>query len=297
MLCERVGIPARLFPPIVGAGTRLGPIREALARETGLAPVEVVASCSHDTGAAVAAVPAEGDGWAYLSSGTWSLMGVERPEPVITDTARELNFTNEIGFGNTVRLLKNISGLWLLQECRRAWAAAGETFDYATLVRMAEASPEFASLIQPADARFLAPDDMPDRISAYCREKGEPVPATPGAMVRCILESLALLYRRTREQLELITGNPIRRLHIVGGGSQNALLNQFAANALQVPVVAGPVEATAAGNLLTQAYALGKVPSLEGLREVVRQSFEVRRFDPADATAWDAAYRRFAAFA
>lgn len=295
LLCERVGIPSRLLPPIVQAGSRLGPIRDSLGRETGLTGVEIVASCSHDTGAAVAAVPADGDHWAYLSSGTWSLMGVERPEPVITETARELNFTNEIGFGNTVRLLKNISGLWLLQECRRAWAAAGETFDYATLVQMAESSPPFVSLIQPADTRFLAPDDMPSRIAAYCRELGESVPATPGAMVRCILESLALLYRRTREQLELITGTPIHRLHIVGGGSQNSLLNQFAANALQVPVIAGPVEATAAGNLLTQAYALGKVPSLAGLREVVRHSFEVRRFDPADAAAWDAAYRRFSA--
>ncbi|MBL9135255.1 MAG: rhamnulokinase [Verrucomicrobiales bacterium] len=296
LLCDRVGIPSRLLPPIVQAGSRLGPIRELLSRESGLARVEVVASCSHDTGAAVAAVPAEGGNWAYLSSGTWSLMGVERPEPVITDTARELNFTNEIGFGNTVRLLKNISGLWLLQECRRSWAAAGETFDYATLVRMAETSPAFVSLIQPADPRFLAPDDMPARIAAYCREIGEPVPATPGAMVRCIFESLALLYRRTREQLELITGTPIHRLHIVGGGSQNALLNQLAANALQVPVIAGPVEATAAGNLLTQAYALDRIPSLEGLREVVRRSFEVRRFEPADAEAWDAAYLRFTAF-
>lgn len=293
-LLERLGLPARLFPEIVPAGTRLGPLRPELAAEVGGQRVEVVATCSHDTGAAVAGVPADGEGWAYLSSGTWSLMGVERPEPVITDTARELNFTNEIGFGNTVRLLKNISGLWLVQECRRAWAASGRELDYAELVRLASEAPPFVSLIHPADPRFLAPDGMPDRIADYCREHGQPVPDGPGPMLRCIFESLALLYRRTREQLEQITGSPIRRLHIVGGGSQNALLNQFAANALQVPVLAGPVEATAAGNLLVQAQALGLLGSLAEVRRVVRQSFMVTRFEPADGAAWEAAYARFA---
>lgn len=292
-LLERLGLPARLFPPIIPAGTRLGPLRDALAREIGLSGVEVVATCSHDTGAAVAAVPAEGSGWAYLSSGTWSLMGVERPEPVITDTARELNFTNEIGFGNTVRLLKNISGLWLVQECRRAWTAGGQDFDYGALAELAAAAPPFRSLIHPADPRFVAPDDMPEKIRAFCREHAEPEPDTPGGMLRCIFESLALLYRRTREQLEALTGEPIRRLHIVGGGSQNALLNQFAANALQVPVFAGPVEATAAGNLLVQAQALGRLASLPAIRAVVRDSFEVRRFEPRDPGPWDAAFRRF----
>lgn len=292
-LMSRLGLPPGLFPEIVSAGTRLGPLRGELAKESGLTGVEVVATCSHDTGAAVAAVPAEGEGWAYLSSGTWSLMGVERLEPVITETARELNFTNEIGFGNTVRLLKNISGLWLAQECRRAWAAAGQDLDYATLVRLAEEAPPFVSLMDPTDPRFLAPDGMPDRIAAVCRERGEPVPESPGAMMRCIFESLAMLYRRTREQLERITGTPIRRLHIVGGGSQNALLNQFAANALQVPVVAGPVEATAAGNLLVQAQALGQLKSLAEVRRVVRDSFEVKRYEPKDGPAWEAAYARF----
>lgn len=303
LLRERLGLPMRLFPEIVPAGTRLGPLLPALAAELGgNRRVEVVATCSHDTGAAVAAVPADGEqGWAYLSSGTWSLMGVERPEPVLTETARELNFTNEIGFGNTVRLLKNISGLWLLQECRRTWAVEGggestagaAELDYATLVRSASEAPAFASLINPADPRFLPPDNMPARIAAYCRDHGEPVPAGQGAMVRCILESLALLYRRTREQLEQITGERIQRLHIVGGGSRNDLLNQFAANALQVPVIAGPVEATAAGNLLVQAQALGLLGSLTEVRRVVRQSFQVTRFQPADGPAWDAAYARF----
>lgn len=294
-LLDRLGLPQRLFPKLVPAGTPLGPLREALAAESGLGRVEVVASCSHDTGAAVAAVPAEGKGWAYLSSGTWSLMGVERPEPIINATARELNFTNEIGFGGTIRLLKNISGLWLLQECRRAWADAGQDYDYATLAEMAGSERPFASLILPADPRFVAPDDMPGRIAAFCRESGQPVPSTPGAIVRCIFESLALLYRQTRDQLEALTGERIERLHIVGGGSRISLLNQFAADALQVPVLSGPVEATAAGNLLVQAKALGRVGSLDEIRRVVRDSFELARFEPRDAGPWDEAYAKFSA--
>ncbi len=295
VLLGRMELPRRLFPGIVPAGTRLGFLRAELADASGLAGVEVVATCSHDTGAAVAAVPAEGDGWAYLSSGTWSLMGVERPEPVLTDLARELNFTNEIGFGNTVRLLKNISGLWLAQECRRIWAAQNPNgdFDYATLVRLASEAPPFVTIIDPTDPQFVAPDDMPARIAEWCRAHGEPVPEGPGPMIRCIFESLALLYRRTREQLERITGGAIRRLHIVGGGSQNVLLNQFAADALQVPVVAGPVEATAAGNLLVQAQAMGRLGSLAEIRAVIRNSFGVKRFEPKDGAAWSAAYDRF----
>ncbi len=294
-LLERLGLPERLFPEIVPAGSRLGPLRAELVEESGLNGVEVVAGCSHDTAAAVAGVPAAGEGWAYLSSGTWSLMGVERPGPILTDTARELNFTNEIGLGNTVRLLKNISGLWLAQECRRAWAAAGRESDYGVLAGLAESAPAFVSLIQPTDPCFLAPDGMPERIARYCREHGQPEPAGIGPMLRCIFESLALLYRRTREQLETITGSRIERLHIVGGGCQNALLNQFAADALQVPVLAGPVEATAAGNLLTQAFALGLLPSIGAMRDVVRRSFDVRKFEPGPAEAWDAAYARFKA--
>lgn len=294
VLLRRLGLSDRLFPEIIPSGTRLGPLRAQLAADLGISGVEVVASCSHDTGAAVVGVPATGQGWAYLSSGTWSLMGVERPAPVMTDLARDLNFTNEIGFGGTVRLLKNIIGLWFVQECRRAWAAAGDESDYATLTqRAAEAAP-FVSLINPADPRFLAPDHMPERIIAFCREHSQPVPATPGAMLRCVFDSLALLYRRTRDQIEQVTGERINRLHVVGGGSHNALLNQLTANALHVPVLAGPAEATAAGNILTQAYAMGSLRSLDEMRAVVRQSFEVRRFEPREADAWDAAYGRFA---
>lgn len=292
-LLDRLGLEGWVFPRIVASGTRLGPLRREICEATGLANTEVVASCSHDTAAAVVGVPAEGDDWAYLSSGTWSLMGVEIPEPVITPAARRLNFTNEIGFGNTVRLLKNISGLWLLQECRREWTEAGEDLEYGRLVAMASESPPFASLVMPTDPRFLAPGGMSERIRAFCREHGERVPENPAAVVRCIFESLALLYRRTREQLEAITGRPIRRLHVVGGGSRNELLNQFTADALQVPVFAGPVESTAVGNLLVQAYALGRLGSLEDIRRVVRRSFHVRRYEPRSAAEWDAAYERF----
>ena len=253
----------------------------------------MIASCSHDTGAAVAAVPASGGNWAYLSSGTWSLMGAELPSPLINDTCRELNFTNEIGYGGSVRLFKNISGLWLVQECRRAWAAAGENFDYATLIKLAEAAPPFVSLVNPTDPRFLAPSNMPEAIAALCRETGQPAPATPGAFIRCALESLALLYRRTLRQIEQLIGRKIERLHIVGGGSQNTLLNQFTADALQISVLAGPVEATAAGNVLIQAITLGHLDSLIAARQVVRDSFSVTTVAPSAPAVWDEAYERF----
>jgi rhamnulokinase len=292
-LLDALDLPARLFPPIVSSGTRLGPLQPELARETGLPTREVIASCSHDTAAAVAAVPASTGNWAYLSSGTWSLMGVELPSPIITDACRELNFTNEIGYGGTVRLLKNIIGLWLVQECRRDWANAGQSYDYDTVTKLAAAAPPFVSLINPDDPRFLGPGDMPAKIAALCRETAQPVPATAGAMIRCALESLALLYRRTLRQIEQLIGSRIERLHIVGGGSKNELLNQFTANALQIPVLAGPAEATAAGNLLVQAITLGHLSSLEAARQVARDSMENREVEPTDSVEWDTAFRRF----
>ena len=292
-LIEAMGLRRRIFPPIVPSGTRLGRLSPELAREAGLENVEVVAGCSHDTGAAVAAVPATGENWAYLSSGTWSLMGVECAEPVINDACRELNFTNEIGFGGSVRLLKNIVGLWLVQECRRAWSISGHDYDYAELARLASEAPAFVSLINPADQRFLRPENMPETIAAFCRETGQPAPTTPGATIRCILESLALLYRRTLLQVEQLTGRRIERLHIVGGGSKNELLNQFTANTLQIPVLTGPVEATAVGNVLIQAIALGHLASLQAAREVVRDSMEMREVQPKAGGDWLAAYDQF----
>ena len=292
-LLNALNLSGQLFPPIVPSGTRLGRLRKELAEEAGLAQLDVIASCSHDTGAAVAAVPANSEDWAYLSSGTWSLMGVELPTPLLNEICRDLNFTNEIGYGGSVRLLRNISGLWLVQECRRAWAAGGQDVDYATLTKLAAEAPPFASLINPTDARFLAPPNMPEAIAAFCQETGQPVPATTGAFTRCALESLALLYRRTLRQIEQLLGRKLERLHIVGGGSQNALLNRFTADALQIPVLAGPVEATAAGNVLIQAITLGHLDSLSAARQVVQDSFTVTRVEPANPAAWDEAYGRF----
>jgi rhamnulokinase len=292
-LLTALKLPARLFPKIVPSGTRLGRLQPRLAKEVGLPPLEVIASCSHDTGAAVAAVPGQGKNWAYLSSGTWSLMGVEARKPVLTARCRELNFTNEIGYGGSVRLLKNISGLWLVQECRREWAKAGREYDYATLTRLAGEAAPFRSLVAPADPRFLLPDDMSAKMAAFCRETGQPEPRTPGEFVRCALESLALLYRRTLLMLEKLTGTKIERLHIVGGGSQNALLNQFAANSLQRPVITGPVEATAAGNIIVQALARGDLPSLAVARQIIAQSFETATVEPRDAAPWQQQYERF----
>jgi rhamnulokinase len=291
-LLGALNLREEMFASVVPAGTKLGPLKRELAAEVGLPQIEVIASCSHDTGAAVAAVPASGENWAYLSSGTWSLMGVELPGPVITEQGRNANFTNEIGFSGTVRLLKNIVGLWVVQECRRDWAKQGQGFDYPTLTRLAAEAKPFVSLINPADPRFVKPDDMPAKITAFCKETGQPVPDSPGAFVRCALESLALFYRVTLRQLEAIIGKKVQQLNIVGGGSQNLLLNQFAANSLQISVLAGPTECTALGNILVQAIALGHLPSLAAARAVVRNSFEVTTVKPEAADEWDVAFGR-----
>jgi rhamnulokinase len=296
-LAGKIGVPERLFPAVVPSGTVLGPLLDAVREETGLGALDVVAACSHDTGAAVAAVPASGDGWAYLSSGTWSLLGVESAEPVITARSRELNFTNESGYGGTTRFLKNISGLWIVQECRRTWAARGEDLDYATLTAMAAEAPALRSLIVPTAAEFSKPGDMPARIADFCRRTGQPVPSTPGGITRCALESLALVYKKTLDELEEVTGKAIDRIHIVGGGCKNTLLNQCAADATGRKVLAGPVEATALGNILIQALALGRLGSLAELREVVRNSFPLEEYTPSAPDKWRAAHARFAELA
>ncbi|MFA7343311.1 MAG: rhamnulokinase family protein [Terrimicrobiaceae bacterium] len=293
-LISAFGFPRSAFPGIVSAGTVLGPLVDSVAEETGLLGANVVASCSHDTGAAVAAVPAgAGDDWAFLSSGTWSLIGVELPSPLINDATREANFTNEGGYGGTTRFLKNIVGLWILQECRRDWEKSGAKWDYAELNRLASAAAPLRTLLDPDDARFLKPGDMPAKIRAFARETGQPVPESPGEFTRAILESLALLYRGTLAKIEQLTGRSIKRLHIVGGGSQSLLLNQFAAEATGRQVLAGPVEATAIGNILVQAIADGKLASLSELRETVRNSAPIEEFQPSGNPEWQAAFARF----
>ena len=261
--------PPQIFPEVVPTGTILGPARD-------LAGAQVIATCSHDTGAAVAATPAAGRNWAYLSSGTWSLLGIETQQPIINEKSRRYNFTNEIGYGGSIRFLKNIVGLWLVQECRRAWGR----FDYVELTKLAEQAAPSKTRIDATDVRFGKPGKMPEKIVAYCRETGQTPPVTEGEFVRCILESLALLYRQTLEQIEDVTGQSIQTLHIIGGGSQNTLLNQLTANATGRTIVAAPVEATAAGNVLIQAIALGHLKDLDELRAVMRSSFELQTYRP-----------------
>jgi len=301
-LITRLGLPGEIFPKVVPSGTAIGTLTPELRSETRLGEVRVIATCSHDTGAAVAAVPASDEpGWAYLSSGTWSLLGVESATPVLTEEARTLNFTNEVGYGGTVRLLKNIAGLWILQECMRFWRESGHDHTYADLVDLALKAPALVSLINPADPRFLrsggttASGGMPARITEYCLETSQSVPESVGAIARCILESLSLLYRKSLSELEQLTGQKINRLHIVGGGTRNDLLNQCAANATNRKVITGPVEATAAGNILIQALAGGAVSSLTEARQIVARSFPQNTYTPQDAPVWEAAYQRFTA--
>jgi rhamnulokinase len=308
-MIERLGIPAHIFGEIVSPGTILDNLRSSVAAETGCPAIPVVASACHDTASAVAAVPAmstaeghllsggEGPtteaGHIYISSGTWSLMGVETSEPIITEKSLAYDFTNEGGVGGTFRFLKNIMGLWLVQECRREWARAGKDHSYDELTQLAEAAPAFGSLVVPSDNRFLSPGDMPSRIQDYCRETGKPVPETKGAIVRCALESLALEYRWVAERLDEIVSRPLPAIHIFGGGSRNILLNQFTADATGRTVITGPVEATAIGNVLVQAIALGYVTGSAEGRALVRRSFEVKVYEPHNAGAWDAAYERY----
>jgi rhamnulokinase len=292
-LFQAMGLSKDLLQDIVEPGTVLGPLAEDVAAATGLRRVPVVATASHDTAAAVAAVPAEGDDWAYISSGTWSLVGVEEKAPVISEASLEANFTNEGGVGGTVRFLKNVSGLWLVQGCRKAWSAEGPV-SYEDLTRAAAAAPPFAVLVDPDDPAFLNPPDMPEAIAAFCRRTGQKPPETRAALVRSLLESLALKYRQVIEQLRLVLGHPIARIHVIGGGSRNALLCQLTADATGLPVVAGPAEATAVGNILVQAMAVGFITSPAEIRAIIRGSFDLQTYRPSGPAAdWDAAAARF----
>lgn len=295
-LLKEFGLPRALFPEIRPPGTDLGPLRPDVAQRLGLGKIKVVAPPSHDTAAAVAGVPTENTGkpnWAYLSSGTWSLMGVEVAQASLSKRTEELNLTNEGGLDETYRLLKNIMGLWLVQQCKRSFDAIGKIRDYAQLARLAAKSPPLRSLVNPDDSRFLNPPDMPKAIQSFCRNTRQPVPRTEGELTRCAYESLALKYRQVLGWLEELTGNRIEVIHIVGGGSKSKVLNQFAADACQRPVMAGPVEATALGNLLVQVRSSGELSSLDEMRSVVRSSSDVEVFEPGQAAPWEAAAAHF----
>jgi len=290
-LFTALGISRGIMQEIVPPGSLLGRLRPTVSQETGLPPVPVIATASHDTASAVAAVPAEGTDWAYISSGTWSLVGVESERPIVTEQAEEFNLTNEGGVSGTFRVLKNVSGLWMVQECRRSWAR-DRLYSYEELATMAASAPQFKAVVDPDYQGFMNPPDMAEAIRLYCEGTGQPCPERPAELVRCILESLALKYRMVVEQLRQVAPRPINRLHIIGGGSQNETLSQFAADATGLPVVAGPAEATAVGNLLVQAMGLGEIASLAELRAVVRESFPLRRYEPRDPEAWAKAYER-----
>jgi rhamnulokinase len=291
-LFDLLDLPLSLMQPAVPPGTRVGTLLPELAQETGLGEIPAVAVASHDTASAVAAVPAEDKGWAYISSGTWSLLGIEVDAPILDPLALELNFTNEGGAGGRFRFLKNICGLWLLQACRRTWQK-DLTSSYTELVRAAEAAPAFRSMVDPDAESFLNPVDMPEAIREYCRRSHQPVPEQAAAVTRCILESLSLKYRYVLDQLHSLAPDRIERLHVIGGGSRNALLNQFTANATGLPVSAGPAEAAAVGNVLIQAQCLGDVEDLAEIRRIVRRSFSLDLFEPQDTRAWEHAYMRF----
>jgi rhamnulokinase len=281
-ILEGMDLPSRILAPIVQPATELGSLLPEVAEEVGAGP-PVFAVASHDTASAVVAVPAEGEDFAYISSGTWSLVGVELPGPVVTEEGLRANFTNEGGFGGKTRLLKNVMGLWLLQECRRQWAKEGHEYSYEELARLAEDAPPAGPLVDPDHPAFLAPGDMASRIRSYCEETGQRPPEEPAAVARCVFESLALKYRHAIEQAESLAGRAIGTVNVVGGGSQNSLLCQLTADATRRPVLAGPVEATALGNLMVQAYARGHLASLEEMREAVRRSVEVQEYEPQGA--------------
>lgn len=293
-LLDRFQIPTRMLGDVIQPGTKLGPLLPQVARETGLTDVQVTAPGTHDTASAVVAVPAGADGsWCYVSSGTWSLMGIESPRPVINDLCRQLNFTNEGGIGNTIRLLKNITGLWLVQECRRAWSQEGRELSWEQLNALSDAAPPLASLINPDDPAFMAPASMPHAIRDFCTRTSQTPPPNEGAVIRCALESLALKCRLVLSWLEQLAGQRLETIHIVGGGALNRRLCQYTADACGRRVIAGPVEATATGNIAVQAIADGAISSIAQGREIIRGSFQVEEYSPRNAAAWDDAFAKF----
>ncbi|MDB4867004.1 MAG: rhamnulokinase [Cohnella sp.] len=292
-LLRRVDVPASWFGEVLNPGSAAGVVRDSVRAELGIGAVDVFAVAEHDTASAVAAVPAVTRTFAYLSCGTWSLLGTEVERPVLTELAQQLNFTNEGGVGGTYRLLKNIMGLWLLQEWRREWERAGQSYSFAELIMLAERAEPFALFLDPDDPLFLFPGEMSSRIQQYCRQTGQKPPDDTGGIVRCILENLALKYRYVLELTEKLSGHVFGGLHMVGGGIHNTLLCQWTANAIGKPVWAGPSEASAIGNLAVQWIAKGEFRDIWEARRVIRDSFPVTEYEPAMTTDWNDAYSRF----
>lgn len=292
-LLEAAGVDASVFSKPVFPGTVVGTLTDALAQYSRLGKVNVVSVAGHDTASAVAAVPALDENFAYLSSGTWSLMGIESKEPVITPETYELNYTNEGGVEGTTRFLKNICGMWILEQCRKEWTLSGKDYSYPEIVEMAMSATPFKSFIQPDDPSFANPPSMLEAIDAFCERTGQEKPENDAQVIRLIFESLALRYRQVLEDLDRIATHPIERLHIIGGGSKNRLLNQLTANAIGRKVIAGPSEATAIGNVMIQAMAAGVVSSLQEMRSIIHASVETEEFAPELVAEWEEAYQKF----
>jgi rhamnulokinase len=293
-MIQELGIPRHIFPELVEPGQILGPLLTEMAEELCISHLSVIAPACHDTGSAVASVPGEGENYAWISSGTWSIMGVTVDKPVINPQSLDFNLTNEGGVDHTFRLCKNIMGLWLVQECRRFWQSHGESFSYDEITQMAAAASPWKSIINPDAVDFLKPGDMPGRIQTYCQRTGQQIPESKGEIVRCALDSIALKYRWVLERLEDLLDRQLNTIHIVGGGTKNRLLSQITADCTGRTVITGPVEATAVGNLLTQAIALGELQSLDDIRAIVCRSFEVHTFEPnGRRDQYDDVYQRF----
>ncbi len=293
-LTDKLGVKRSLFAPIVQPGFNLGGLLPQINAEVGENKINVVTVASHDTASAVISVPADNDDFIYISSGTWSLMGAELKAPLINDATRLANYTNEGGALGTIRFLKNIMGLWIIQESRRQWKREGKDYSFAQMEAWAKESTPFASLINPDYYTFATPGNMPEKIRDYCRMTGQHVPETVGEVVRCIYESLALKYRYTVETIEKLNGKKTKKINVVGGGTKDVFLSQMTADACGIPVCAGPEEATSIGNLMMQAIAAGEVADLSQAREVVRNSFQLKHYEPtSEREAWDAAYEKF----
>lgn len=292
-LLEAAGVSPSIVGEVVLPGTLVGELSDGLAEETGIGKIPVVAVAGHDTASAVAAVPACDPHFAYLSSGTWSLMGIETEQPIITDASYRNNFTNEGGIEGTTRFLKNITGMWLLEQCRKEWEKAGRTYTYPEIVEMAEQAVPFTRFVDPDDPLFANPSSMTKAIKGYCEETGQPVPVTDADFVRCIFESLALRYNQVIRMLKEMAPFPLERLHVIGGGSKNSLLNQFTANAIGMPVIAGPSEATAIGNAMMQAKHAGIVRDRWEMRRLIAASISSETFQPQDKGVWEGVYSRY----
>ena len=292
-LLEAIGVDPSIVQPIVMPGEIIGYLTDNIVKECGLDKTPVIAVAGHDTGSAVAAVPAENENFAYLSSGTWSLMGIEVKDPIINEDSYEMNFTNEGGVDGTTRFLKNITGMWLLEQCRKEWESAGKKYSYPEIVALSDSVDGFQALIEPDDPSFANPESMTAAIVDYCVRTRQKAPVTHAEFIRCIFDSLALKYRLVLNSLQKVAPFKIEKLHVIGGGSQNKLLNQFTANSIGIPVVAGPSEATAIGNVMMQAKGLGIVNSLHEMREVIKNSVTPDIYLPQDAEAWKKAFEKF----